>query len=66
MNWIDQRLPNFFWSRTICGPYIFTAYHLENTLFQENSFCPQFHSIKSLTTRSWQKCGMNKMAVRNY
>jgi len=37
---IAQRFPNFFWSRTICGPYIFTAYHHENTLLQENSFYP--------------------------
>jgi len=29
-----------FLSRTIYWPYIFTAYHLENTLFQENSFYP--------------------------
>jgi len=37
---LQQRFPNFFWSRTICGPYIFTAYHLEDTFFQENSFYP--------------------------
>ena len=35
-----QRFPNFLWSRTICGLCIFTAYHLENTLFQENSIYP--------------------------
>jgi len=37
---LHQRFPNFFWSRTICGPKIFTVYHLENALFQENSFYP--------------------------
>jgi len=37
---LDQRFPNFCWSRTTCGPCIFTAYHFENTLFQENSIYP--------------------------
>jgi len=63
-----QRFPNFFWSRTICGPCLFIAYHLENTLFQDNSICPisQYHSIKSLANQTWHKCGMDNIAVRNY
>ena len=35
-----QRFLNFLWPCTICGLCIFTAYHLANTLFQENSIYP--------------------------
>jgi len=38
--WLVQEFPNFFWSCAICGPCIFTAYHLENILLQENSLYP--------------------------
>jgi len=48
---LTQRFPNFFWSRTICGPCIFTAYHLENTLFQENSIYPISFDRKVCQTR---------------
>jgi len=27
-----QRFRNFFWSRTICGPYIFTIHHLKHLI----------------------------------
>jgi len=67
---IRQRFPNFFWSRTICQPCIFTAYRLENTLFQENSFYPNFIQSKLWQTTldanaAWTKWlwVINKMAV---
>jgi len=57
-------VPKLFLSRNICGPYIFTAYHLENTLFQENSFYPI--SFDQKFGKPDCKCNINKMDVRNY
>jgi len=48
---LSQRFPNFFWSRTICEPCIFTMHHLENTLFQENSISPNIIWSKVWQTR---------------
>jgi len=56
---VVQRFPNLFWSRTICGSSIFTTYHLENTLLQEDSVYPiSFDQTfgKPDTNAAWTKC----------
>ena len=45
----------------LCVPY---CHHVPPC--SRKSQCAKYHSIKSLENQNWQKCNVNKMAVRNF